>query len=395
MENQHPVIVTVASTLRRNTFLLMFLFSVPFGLLLYFNSSFLVERALSEQQVGLVLASGYALSVIIMLYLSTLLRRFGNRPLFIGGLILCGILFLLVSLTDSLLLMAIFLSAGIGVATSLYVLLDIFLAATSADVDRVGGRRGIFVTLRNGAYIVAQFIAIGILAYASFAHLYIVAATTLFLLAVVAYVLLRRFRDPTYEQYDWRGVWGRLRQSKNLRNIFFIEFLLRLFYSIMIVYTPLYLHEHIGIPFESMGLIFAIMIVPFILLEIPIGRLQDSLWGEQEVLMAGFLITSFTTAVLAFITTPNLLVWGIALFATRVGAALLDIGSQTYFFKQIHGNDSAEVSAFRVLFPIAYIVGPLLGASLLFILSFQYIFVALGALMLTGIISAYVLTDTK
>ncbi len=395
MTDAPSTVPTVASVLRKNTFVLSFVYSIPFGLLLYFNSSFLVGRGFSEQNVGFILASGYILCVLITFALPYLLRIFGNRTLFISGLALCGALFLLVSITANPSVVAILLPIGIGIATSLYVLLDIFLAATSRDVTKVGGRRGIFTTLRNGAYVVAQLIAIGVLAYASLAHLYLLAAAVFFLVMIAVVFLFRQFHDPVYERYEWVEVGKRLIGSKDLRNVFIIEFLLRLFYSIMIVYTPLYLHQQVGISFESMGLIFAIMIVPFLLLEIPVGRMEDMQWGEQEVLIAGFLIISIATIALAFITTPAVFVWAAALFVTRIGAALLEIGSEAYFFKKVCGGDSGEVSAFRVLFPLAYIVGPLLGALLLFVLPLQYVFVALGLTMLIGIFSACALTDTK
>lgn len=385
----------VRSVLRRNTFLSMFLFSVPFGLLLYFNSSFLVERGFSEQEVGFVLGSGYLLCVAITLLLPHLLRVFGNRTLFVTGLAVCGILFLLVPATNSALFTAIFLSAGFAIATSLYVLIDIFLASSSTNSKKVGGRRGILLTLRNGAYVIAQLGTVAVLAYATTSHLYTTTGIAMLMLAVSSAFLFRRFRDPIYERYDWIGVWKHLESSRDLRSIFGTEFLLRLFYAVMVVYAPIYLHEHIGISLENLGIVFAVMILPFALLSIPIGRLADARWGEREVLIIGFLITAITTAALAFITTSNIFTWAVALFMTRIGAALVNIGNETYFFKKVRGGDSGEMSAFRVLFPASYVIGPMLGATLLTFLPIQYLFVALGVCMMLGVFSARSLTDTK
>lgn len=387
--------MTAVSALRKNIFALSFFYSLPFGLLLYFNSSLLIERGLSEQASGVVLAGGYALSMLIMLTLPRLLRLYGNRMLFVVGTFLCAVLFLLVSMLHSPVLVAILLAVGIGVAVSTHVLFDIFLATTSGDVDKVGGRRGLFATLQNVAYILAQLLSIIILAHAALAYLYATAALALFVLAITGGALVRRFRDAPYEPYDWPGVWQRLSESKDLRSVFFIQLLLRIFYSVMVIYTPLYLHHHLGIPFESMALIFAVMIIPFLFLEIPVGRLEDSAWGEQEVLITGFVLLAITTGVLSFIVTPSIAVWAVALFATRVGASLVDIGSETYFFKHIHGGDSGEVSAFRVLHPLAYIIGPLASALFLYVFPLQYLFIALGILMLLGVIPSLILKDTK
>lgn len=387
--------MTLAGTLRRNTFSVAFLYSIPFGLLLYFNSSFLKDSGFSEQGVALLLSGGYLLSMCVMLALPQLLRRFGSRALFTWGLAFSGALYLLIGSLALPFVPALLLPVALAVSTSLYVLLDIFLSTASSGSETVGGRRGIYATLRNGAYIVAQLIAVAAFAYLSFGEMFAAIGLSFVVLSVASVFLFREFKDPAYERYNWSGVYRRLIESKNLRSIFFIHFLLRIFYSIMVVYTPIYLHDHIGIPFENLALVFAFMILPFLLLEFPIGRLEDSKWGEKEVLISGFLITAVTTAALAFLMTSDLFVWAGALFLTRCGAALLDIGSETYFFKQVAGGDSGEVSAFRVLFPLSYIVGPLLGAFLLFFLPLQYVFVGLGCLMLVGIIPSLSLKDTR
>ncbi len=113
------------------------------------------------------------------------------------------------------------------------------------------------------------------------------------------------------------------------------------------------------------------------------------------MLVVGFVAAALATMALAFIATPNIFVWAAALFLTRVGAALIDIGSETYFFKEVRGGDSGEMSAFRVLFPLSYIIGPVLGAAFLLVLPLQYLFIALGALLLLGVPTALSLPRHK
>lgn len=387
--------MTEAGKLRRSVYIVSFLYSVQFGLLIFFNSSFLLDRGFSEKGIGLVFAAGYAIAICLLLIIPRLLPLFGNRRLFTFGLIGAGALFFAISKSAGLSPVALMLPWALALSMVMYVLLDIFLQTASADTNKIGGRRGLVSTLLNGAYILAQFLAIFLLAHGPFSLLYAVTAAMLVPLAGVAYLLFRRFRDAEYVKPKVGAVFRHLAQSADLRNVFAIQFLLRLFYSVMVVYTPIYLHEHIGLSLTEMGTVFAVMLLPFLLFEVLIGRLEDTRWGEQEVLLAGFVIIALSTAVLATVDSTGVLVWSAALFMTRVGAVCLDVGSEAYFFKHVRGSDSGEVSSFRMLYPIAYIVGPLSAAALLYIMPINLLFVALGAVMLLGVLPTRALRDTR
>jgi MFS family permease len=387
--------MTEAGKLRRNVYIVSFLYSIQFGLLLFFNSSFLLDRGFSDQGIGLVFAAGYALAILLLLVIPRLLPLFGNRRLFTGGLLISGILFFAIASSVGLKPVAIMLPLALSISMSMYVLLDIFLQTASADANKIGGRRGLMSTVLNGAYIVAQFVAVYLLARGPFSLLYTVTAAMLIPLAVIGYILFRNFRDAVYVKPKLGGVLGHLARSADLRNVFAIQFLLRLFYSIMVVYTPIYLHEHIGLSLAQMGTVFAVMLLPFVLFEVLIGRLEDARWGEQEVLLTGFIIIAASTAAIATIHSTNVLLWAAALFATRVGAVCLDVGSEAYFFKHVHGSDSGEVSSFRMLYPLAYIIGPLAAVALLFVIPLKLLFVTLGAVMLLGILPTLALRDTR
>lgn len=385
--------MSLAGRLRRSTYLLDFLYSFQFGLVLYFNSSFLGSHGFSARDVGFVFACSYALAIVLLLLAPRLLRRFGNRRLFISGASGAGLLFSLLAMSAGAATTALFIGA-LALSMALYLSLDVFLETTSANEKKTGGRRGFFNAIKNGGFIAAQLAAGMLIAY-GFAPLYVLTGAVLLGIAFVASVLMRTFRDKPYGRPDWRGVLRRLRRNRDLRSVFYLQFLLRLFYATMVVYTPLYLHEYVGLPLESLGTIFALMLVPFILLEAPLGRLEDTRWGEREVLVFGCTIMAISTALIPLIASTATLTWALILFTTRVGAVLLEIGSEAFFFKHVDGRDSGEVSAFRMLYPLAYIVGPLASSALLVFVPLQYLFVALAAVVLTGIIATRRLRDTR
>ena len=82
-------------------------------------------------------------------------------------------------------------------------------------------------------------------------------------------------------------------------------------------------------------------------------------------------------------------------FISRVGAALVESTTESYFFKHMQGGDAGIISFFRLLRPLSILIGSLLGALALFYLPFNYIFVVLGLLMIPGIFFTLALKDTK
>ena len=59
----------------------------------------------------------------------------------------------------------------------------------------------------------------------------------------------------------------------------------------MIIYTTLYLHDTMKFSWQSIGSIYAFMLLPFVLLSLsyPLGRLSDKI-GEKKILIIGFII---------------------------------------------------------------------------------------------------------
>ena len=74
------------------------------------------------------------------------------------------------------------------------------------------------------------------------------------------------------------------------------------------------------------------------------------------------------------------------LFMTRVGAASIEVATDAYFFKHIKPENEEFISIYRTAAPAAYIKGPLVAVIvLLFVPSFEYLYIVLGAIMLYGI----------
>jgi MFS family permease len=115
------------------------------------------------------------------------------------------------------------------------------------------------------------------------------------------------------------------------------------------------------------------------------GKYSDKI-GERKPLMLGFAIASLATLFMFFIKKNDFWVWASVLFTTRIGAAIIEVMGDAYFFKHIKPENDEFVGVYRSSSPVAYIVGPLLASAVfIFTPSFNFIFLSLGAVMLYGV----------
>lgn len=140
---------------------------------------------------------------------------------------------------------------------------------------------------------------------------------------------------------------------------------------------------------------FTIMLLPFVLFEIPLGTLSDKFIGEKEIIIFGFIVSAGATAIIPFIGIPDFLVWTTVLFITRIGASFTEIGTESFFFKHVKGEDAGMISLFRATRPLAYVVAPAVATVTLSLTSFGHAYLVLSAVVMCGALTALVLKDTK
>lgn len=259
----------------------------------------------------------------------------------------------------------------------------------------MGKSRGLFLLVINSAWIVSPFISWWIIQNKGFLSLYTLAALILSGVCVYALGSVANFTEATYSHKSFftsmQEVWKRF----DLRVIILVQFLLQLFYAWMIVYTPLYLISIRGFSYASLGIVFSIMLLPFILLQLPLGIMADKRYGEKEIMGIGFVVMSLSTLIFAYNTHNELWSFALILFCTRVGAAMVEVMSETYFFKIIGEQEPQLISLFRSVSPLAYIIG--MSAALVLLPSGGYmvLYSILALLLMVGALISQHLHDTK
>ncbi len=369
-----------------------FLYSLPIAFTSYINSSFL-ENFISAKFVGILYTIASIITMIALVKMPKLMQLLGNRKvaMWLSATLTATLLTMGIS-NGNLTILAFVLS--FIVSNLLITSLDIFVEEYS-NTKNTGKVRGAYLALMSLAWVVAQLISGSIINKSSFSGIYIFSSLFMLLTTFIFAFFLHDFKDPIYKKFALVKTLRTFAKSPNLRKAYLINLVLKFFFVWMIVYTPIYLHENIGFNWGQIGIIFSIMLMPFVLVTFPLGELSDKI-GEKQMLIYGFLIMATSTAIIPFITLPQVYIWAAILFATRLGAATVEIMNESYFFKLVHEENVDEVAFFRSTQPISYLTAPLLATLVLFFTpSFEYIFFVLAAVILFGLFITLRLRDVK
>ncbi|TSC70066.1 MAG: Uncharacterized protein CEO12_563 [Parcubacteria group bacterium Gr01-1014_46] len=371
-----------------NTFI-----SFHYALVIYLNSSFL-SKFFSETQISALYIIGSLVNVLILLNASKILEkisnyRFATIVILLEFLAVFGLVFPTTALVAGISFM-IHLSA----ISILLFNMDVFVESVSNDESITGSIRGTYLTITNVMIVLAPLSIAFLVKNGSYSLVYILSA----LLMIPMYFSIRKFKfikEVKMHHIRVKETLSEYLVNKNLYNIFISHTLLQLFYGFMVIYTPLYLEKYIGFSWSEIGVIFTIMLLPFVLFELPVGEMADDKYGEKEFLTIGLIIMGIFTLIISFITLKNFWVWAVLLFITRVGASLVEVSTESYFFKQVKKEQTDVISLFRVSRPLALVLAPVIATILLQFISFQYIFIFVGIIMILGTRYSLALKDTR
>lgn len=385
--------------LRHHVYLAVFFMTFYSSLSAYINSSFLSQK-ISPSALGLVYTASSVLIIFAIFKFNYLLNRFGVITTTIFKTTLAGIAIIPLVLGGPtwLVMGAFILYYALG--SMIRYNLDIYLENIS-DNKNTGTIRAWFMTALNIAWLSSPLLAAWLLDTGDYALVFLISA-----LALLPFILILIFSMTEYfprrsEAKDsillrlWSLLKNQSQASANLKNILLIDLVLNFFYIVMVIYMPIYLNTKIGLSWLEIGMAFSIMLLPFVLFEIPLGRLADKIYGEKEILILGLILAGLTAILAGLMTTPNWLWWALLLFINRTGASAIEIMKETYLFKKIDGDDIAIIGLSRLNGPFAALLGPLFGVIVLSVANFHWLFVILGALVLLMISVANRLVDTR
>lgn len=389
MENK----LEIKSTKSFVVYILGFLFALHMTLPIYINSSFLSQFS-SERFVGIIYSAGSILTILSFIVIPLILRRYGGYKILLV-LIMAEFFFTLALsfFKPPLFLIFFFIASLVSIAIIGFII-DIFLENISSDKN-TGKIRGGFLTVINTAWIISPLIASFILTNGDYWKIYIASAILFIPVFFITKHNLKSIKKLEYEKISILKTIKSIWNDKDIRNVFMTSFLMQFFFAWMVIYTPLYLHNQVGFNWNQIGVLFSVMLLPYILTELPLGKIADNKLGEKEIMSIGFIIMAISTGIMSFVASGNFFLWMSILFLTRIGASMVEIMSETYFFKKIDSSQIQTISAFRTAKPFAYVIGPITATALLSLIEFKFIFMILGFLMFYGLRFSLALKDTR
>jgi len=373
-------------------YLLSFLFTLHISLSAYVNSTFLVQ-IISENYVGLIYTVASLVTLLLLAKSSGILKHIGNRGLILWLLIIniFSLSGLILSVNPYIIAISFIAFSTTNVLT--FFSIDIFIEHFGNPLT-IGKTRGLYLTITNMAWMISPIIT-GILITrgGGYSTVYIIALIITIITTLGLFLSIRKFDDKSYTKTPFLETYRYLKTNRHMLAVTIINFILQFFFVWMVVYTPIYLHEHLGFGWDKIGVIFTIMLAPFVIFGLPIGILIDKYHVKKRTLLyVGFIIMSVATFSIAYISTNSVAVWALALFFTRVGASIVEITSEIYFFTHVREEDAYLLGVFRDMAPVSYIIAPLLGSLVFIFLPFKSLFIILAILVLSGL---YYVTHLK
>lgn len=383
---------------RKKNLLLLYLLgailAVANALPAYIQSNFL-GQILSLSWVSIFFASANFVTIFAIIYFPKLIKRIGN--LASTEIILAVFILSLLWMSLAIHPAAIFIAFIIlSVASNLiWINMDILVESFSKN-SSTGVTRTIFLTAINLGWIIAPSLSSYLVNRGDYYWVYLAAAVCLIPFLAILIKKRRQLKDgKRIKSIPVSETINKLWSNKSLRGIFFIGLLLHLFFSSAVVYIPLYLHQSLGFDWSVLGIMFSVMLIPFILFEIPAGWLADKYYGEKEILTIGLFIIAASLFFFFALTSVNPWLWGALLFFSRVGAALVEAMRDSYFFKLVSAKDVPLINFSRITAPLGYLLGTLLAILVISFYPLEYLFLFVSLIMTTGFLFIYILKDSR
>lgn len=137
------------------------------------------------------------------------------------------------------------------------------------------------------------------------------------------------------------------------------------------------------------------MLIPFVVLQYPVGFLADKKLGEKEMLIFSIIFMAVSAGTVYFISSSNIWVWAAILLATRIGSSMLEVLRDSYFYKKIDGHDVDLINFFRTSMPVGCILATGISFPLLLFFPVKSVFLLVMAVVLSALVPAFLLVDNK
>ena len=366
-------------------YVLSFLFSLHIALSAYVNSTFLL-KIISEKYVGILYTIASLVTLVLLTKSVNLLKHFGNRNFVLISLLVNMVSLVGMIVSKNAYIIATSFIALIATNTLVFLSIDIFIEHFGNPLT-IGKTRGLYLMIINLAWMLCPLVTSFLITKeGGYVSIYIISFITTIIMTIGLLFSVRNFEDRSYTKTPFLQTYKFLKENHHMLAITMINFILQFFFALMVVYMPIYLYEHIGFNWSQIGIIFTIMLTPFVIFGLPIGALIDNCKMKKRTLLyIGIIIMSLSTLSISFIVSTSVALWAFIMFMTRMGASIIETTSEVYFFTHVKEEDTYLLSIFRDMSPVSYIIAPLISTLIFIVLPLKFLFAILGVIILSGL----------
>lgn len=378
-------------------YILVFLMSIADAMVGYVQSSFL-NNFFSLSNIGLIIALCSLISIAVSIGLPKLIAK--NSVYKIGiSLVIINILcaLILAFSHNAGIVLTCFILRYLGF-TFLLIVLDIFLEKISAD-KITGYIRSIYLTVINVAWFMSPWLMGKIVGDNNYGRVYFLGSIIMTLFLIIMVMNRRSLREvkssATPKNFGSIGAWKQLIHDQDLLATFGAVIALNIFYTIAVLYIPIYLNQTLNFSWPTIGVIFTVMLLPFILLQFPAGLLADRYLGEKEMMIAGNLIVAGTSAIIFLTISQGIIFWAFLLFMSRIGAALTESMQEIYFYKKVSVKNIGLINFFRQAKAVGWLIGAVIAFVALKFTDVKDLFLIVAIIVMLNTLHLSVIKDTK
>ncbi len=371
---------------------LAFCFGFTDAFLVYVLSSYF-EGALGSSNVSIFYLIAFGSILVLLFFLHSFVRRWGGSSLFLFLLFFAIVVHVPLIFLPMSLWGAVCIIVYLIMTTLAWVNLDMILENVSED-RRSGRIRGLHLTAMNLGLLLAPFLSTLLLGRFGFSGVFFASLVFYSILFVLAIVSLSGANIRFESRVSPFDILRKVRERADILRIYAVSFAMEFFYAAMIVYTPIRLRE-LGMSWEHIGIVLTVMLLPFVLIQYPLGVLADTRTGEKEFLIGSLVLSAISTAAIAWIGSASVLLWAGALFATRLGIAAIEVLRDSYFYKRIDGKDGDLIAFFRTARPVGNISAALMLGVWLVFFPLSKVFLLPALVLLVALIPAFLLEDNR
>lgn len=374
---------------------LNFFLSLHYAATLYVNSSFLGEF-FSPEGVSILYVVASLFVMVLLANGAHIVRWTGIWIPFLVSTVLlqCFILFFGFA-TNPVLAVVFFIIQSMLIFIVSYFL-DLYVESVPKDETKTGNLRSLYITSANVGIFLGPLVVSVLVIGDHFTPSYIFAALALIPVLILGLTSLKQFTPALPTHTSFREAFKDVSCCRrNVRDVMVIHFLMQLFNTVIAIYAPLYLFEVGGMSWQAIGSLIALALLPYLVLEIPLGFVADRIWSEKELMVVGLTILGVSLILMTVTPLSLFLWWSVWFVTTRIGGAIVEIATESYFFKQVTEEEATLIGGFRMLSPLGRVVAPLIALAVLSVAQFSILFAVFGVIILAGVPLALRVVDTR